>query len=136
MKFISRAEQDIPLVRFAHSRDILFNTRNKFHISAQPCNILYIFTALYSKKYFGFTSASKCSMSMEFLLSNGNSSHSLNHRSNVFIFLPVFCLHLPCSTMLVSVPKCRCSHFLNNCISNVTMFSPWLCAQMEMLPFS
>ncbi len=62
--------------------------------------------------------------------------HSLNHRSNVFIFLPVFCLHLPCSTMLVSVPKCRCCHFLNNCISNATMFSPWLCAQMEMLPFS
>ncbi len=100
------------------------------------CNILYIFTALYSKKYFGFTSASKCSMSMEFLLPNANSSHSLNHRSNVFIFLPVFCLHLLCSTMLVSVPKCRCCHFLNNCISNVTMFSPWLCAQMEMLPFS
>ena len=42
MKFISRAEQDISLVRFAHSWDILFNTRNKFHISAQPCNILYL----------------------------------------------------------------------------------------------
>ena len=31
IKFIARAE-----------RDILFNIRNKFHISAQPCNILYI----------------------------------------------------------------------------------------------
>ena len=37
MKFITR-------VRFAHSWDILFNTRNKFHISAQPClfSIWYI----------------------------------------------------------------------------------------------
>ena len=35
---ISRVEQDISLVRFAHSRDIL--TRNKFHISA--CIIFYI----------------------------------------------------------------------------------------------
>ena len=43
MKFISRAKQDISLVRFAHSWDILFNTRNKFHISAQPCNILYTY---------------------------------------------------------------------------------------------
>ena len=34
MKFISRAEQEISLD--------LFNTRNKFHISAQPCNIPYI----------------------------------------------------------------------------------------------
>ncbi len=44
MKFISHAEQDISLVHFAHSCDILFNvnTRNKCHISAQPCNILYI----------------------------------------------------------------------------------------------
>ena len=33
MKFISRVEQDISLVRFAHSWDILVNTRNKFHIS-------------------------------------------------------------------------------------------------------
>ena len=32
--FLVSAEQDIPLV--------LFNTRNKFHISAQPCNILYL----------------------------------------------------------------------------------------------
>ena len=40
--FISCVEQDISLVRFAYSWDILFNTRNKFHISAQPCNILYL----------------------------------------------------------------------------------------------
>ena len=26
--------------------NILFNTRNKFHIFAQPCNILYILKAL------------------------------------------------------------------------------------------
>ena len=31
---ISRVEQDISLVRFAHLRDILLNTRDKFHISA------------------------------------------------------------------------------------------------------
>ena len=36
MKFISRVEQDISLVRFAHSWDILVNTRNEFHISAHP----------------------------------------------------------------------------------------------------
>ncbi len=48
MKFVSRAEQDIPLVRFAHLRDILFSTRNKFHISAQPRNILYIIYNAYT----------------------------------------------------------------------------------------
>ena len=37
MKCISRVEQDISLVRFAHSRDILANTRNKFHIFVHPC---------------------------------------------------------------------------------------------------
>ena len=31
-EIISRVEQDISLVRFAHSWDILVNTRNKFHI--------------------------------------------------------------------------------------------------------
>ena len=41
MKCISGVEQDISLVHFAHSWDILFNTRNKFHISAQPCIILH-----------------------------------------------------------------------------------------------
>ena len=41
-EIISRVEQDISLVRFAHSCNILVNTRNKFHISAQTCIILYI----------------------------------------------------------------------------------------------
>ena len=41
-EIISRAEQDISLVRFAHSRDIQVNTRNKFHISAHSCIILRI----------------------------------------------------------------------------------------------
>ena len=40
-EIISRVEQDISLIRFAHSWDILINTRNKFHISARPCIILY-----------------------------------------------------------------------------------------------
>ena len=35
MKFISRVEQD-------NSLDILVSTRNKFHISAYPCIILYL----------------------------------------------------------------------------------------------
>ena len=35
-EIISRVEQDISLVRFAHLLDILVNTRNKFHISAHP----------------------------------------------------------------------------------------------------
>ena len=42
-EIVSRVEQDILLVRFAHSWDILINTRDKFHqISAHPCIILYI----------------------------------------------------------------------------------------------
>ena len=41
-EIISRVEQDISLVRFAHSWDILDNARNKFHISAHPCIILYV----------------------------------------------------------------------------------------------
>jgi hypothetical protein len=32
MKFISRVEQDISLVRFAHLWDILFNSWDIFHI--------------------------------------------------------------------------------------------------------
>ena len=43
-EIISRVEQDISLV---DSWDILVNTRNKFHISAHPCIILYcIYTRL------------------------------------------------------------------------------------------
>ena len=41
-EIISHIEQDISLVRFAHLWDILVNTRNKFHISAHPCIILYL----------------------------------------------------------------------------------------------
>ena len=41
-EIISRVEQDMSLVRFAHSWDILVNTRHKFHISKHPCIILYI----------------------------------------------------------------------------------------------
>ena len=42
-EIISLVEQEyISLVRFAHSWDILVNTRNKFHIFAHPCIILYI----------------------------------------------------------------------------------------------
>ena len=37
IKFISRFEQDISLILFAHSWDILFNTRNKFHTSTHYC---------------------------------------------------------------------------------------------------
>jgi hypothetical protein len=40
--FISRVEHDIPLIRCAHSWDIMFNTRNKSGISKHPCFILYI----------------------------------------------------------------------------------------------
>ena len=46
MKFISRVEQDISLVCFALSWDILVNTRNKFHISAHPC-ILHLLKWFY-----------------------------------------------------------------------------------------
>ena len=40
-KIISRVEQDISLVRL-YSWGILVNTRNKFHISAHQCIILYL----------------------------------------------------------------------------------------------
>ena len=44
-EIIFRVEQDISLVRFAYScRDILVNTRNKFHSPAHPCIILYLTT--------------------------------------------------------------------------------------------
>ena len=43
----SRVEQDISLARFAHSRDIMVNTRNKFNISAHPCITPYILLATY-----------------------------------------------------------------------------------------
>ena len=40
-EIISRVEQDISFVRFAHSWDILVNTQNKFHIS--PHHLYTIF---------------------------------------------------------------------------------------------
>ena len=43
MKFISNVDQDISRVSKASELvDILFNTRNKFYISAHPCLILFI----------------------------------------------------------------------------------------------
>ena len=41
-EMISRVEQDISLIRFAHLWDNLVNTRNKFHFSKHPCIILDI----------------------------------------------------------------------------------------------
>ena len=37
----NRVEQDILLVHFAHSWDILINIKNKFHIAAHPSIISY-----------------------------------------------------------------------------------------------
>ena len=42
MKYISSVEQDISRVSEANEWDILLSTRNKFHISKHPCNILFI----------------------------------------------------------------------------------------------
>ena len=42
-EIISRVEQDISLIHFAPSWDILVNTQNKFHIFAHPCIILCLF---------------------------------------------------------------------------------------------
>ncbi len=42
MNFISSVEQDISRVSEANECDILLSTRNKFHISKHPCNILLI----------------------------------------------------------------------------------------------
>ena len=44
-EIISRVEQDISLVRFAHScmRCPGKHSRNKFHISARPCIILDVY---------------------------------------------------------------------------------------------
>ena len=44
MKLISCVDKDISLVRFTYSWDILVNIRNKFHISAHPCIILYLYS--------------------------------------------------------------------------------------------
>ena len=41
-EFISSVEQDISRVSEANEWDILLSTRNKFHISKHPCNILFI----------------------------------------------------------------------------------------------
>ena len=41
-EIFSGVDKDILLLRFAHSWDILVNTRNKFHISTHPCIILYV----------------------------------------------------------------------------------------------
>ena len=43
-EIISRVEQDISLVRFAYSWDILVNTRNKFHISAHVHALFSVYT--------------------------------------------------------------------------------------------
>ena len=42
MKFILSVDQDISRVSKANERDILFNTRNKFHISKLSCIVLFI----------------------------------------------------------------------------------------------
>ena len=56
VQFFSHIELDISLVRFSHSCDILVITRNKFHIYAQFCNILYIFqTAVFIYNIFSGT---------------------------------------------------------------------------------
>ena len=42
MKFISRVEQGIPLVRSDYSWNILFNIGNELPIFSQLCNIFYL----------------------------------------------------------------------------------------------
>ena len=45
MKFILSVDQDISRVSKANERDILFNTRNKFHISnIHACMYIVLFT--------------------------------------------------------------------------------------------
>jgi hypothetical protein len=53
ISFISCVDKDISLVRFAHSQDILVNTKKPLHISAHPCIILHIFLdhIMYHKQY-------------------------------------------------------------------------------------
>ena len=41
-KFILSVDQGISQVSNANERDILFNARNKFHISKHPCIVLFI----------------------------------------------------------------------------------------------
>ena len=52
MKFISSVEQDISRVSEANEWDILLSTRNKFHISKHPCNILFISETFTKKSKF------------------------------------------------------------------------------------
>ena len=53
-EIIFRVGQGISLVRFAHLRDILVNTLNKFYISAYPCIILYVFILIIAGMMFFF----------------------------------------------------------------------------------
>ena len=50
-EIISRVEQDISLVRFAHSWDILVNTWNKFHISANLYALFWLFNYAHTYTY-------------------------------------------------------------------------------------
>ena len=43
MEFISSVDQDISRASEANEWDILFNTRNKFHISKHPCILFCLF---------------------------------------------------------------------------------------------
>ena len=50
-EIISGVEQDVSLIRFAHSWDVLVNTWNKFLISTYPCIILYIIVSINCNRY-------------------------------------------------------------------------------------
>ena len=52
MKFISSVEQEISRVSEANEWDILLSTKNKFHISKHPCNILFISETFTKKSKF------------------------------------------------------------------------------------
>ncbi len=75
-------------------------------------NGVYIFkcTILFSKKYFGFSSVSKCIYVYGIFApkSNVNSSYSLNHTGNVFISCHLLTAFELFNYILGSVPKCRC----------------------------
>ncbi len=76
---------------------------------------IYIYcTVLYSKKYFGFSSVSKCIYVYGILApkSNVNSSYTLNHRGNVFISLPSFAASFASTTSWALCPNGDVAVFL------------------------
>ena len=108
------------LVRFAHSWDILVNTRNKFHISAQPCITLY----LYIIGIIINTIALKVCALLHSLSHNFLYKHAIVQRKH--IYLQSFIIRIDTSPMLhICDPPCDpCNFSLNSRV--ITCIAGWM----------